>query len=456
MSHLGNYRYNVSVYPLDDADEWRYTACSRLVERGHTMFTQVFSAQPPLLFASLAESMRLFGDSIGGARAIVILAGLLCLVCTVALAWMLSGPVAAGASAILLSVSPLFLVYSRAVEAEVPMMACVTLSLAVALGYRRTRAEFLPVLAGLALAAAVLFKLFALETLAPALWILWLPEDKRRGARAVGAFLVASLLPVAGNFLLISPAEQWNQVVTMHQSAAGAALPNLLPPLRILADFASTDPGLTLLAVAGILTLALLGVWDDLVFLLLWVAGTAVMLLAFHPLFPHHATILLSGLAVCAGSAVTVLVEQLRSHRWSAASPLAAAAVLYLAFTPRLAHADRHVLVPGLPPADTQIARYMRSHTSANAVVASDNAAPVVLADRLVPPPLCDLSNVRFRSGFASTPLLVRATRDYRASLIAASPGGIFSQAPGYLEWVQRHYHKTGTVDGTAMFKLGP
>lgn len=452
IAHRGEYQYNVSIFPLDDADEWRYTACSRLVAHGYTMFSQVFSAQPPLLFVSLAAGLRAFGDSITGERPVEILFGLLCLASVVLLAWMLSGPVAAGASAVMLSVSPLFLVYSRAVEAEGPMMALTTLSLALAVAFRRSRLPWIPALSGLVLAAAVLFKLFALEALAPALWMLWEPDDVPGSLRAAGLFLAAALVPVAAEFLLVSPSAQWDQVVTMHRHAAGAALPGLLSPLTILRDLAGTDPGLILLGVAGLAVLAVLGVWEDLVFLVLWVGAAALMLLLFRPLFPHHAVILLPGIAVAAGGAVTVLVEQLRSHRWPAAAPLAAAALFYLILSPRLARADRHVLIPGLPASDTNVAAFIRAHTAPGDIVAADNLATADLASRLVPAPLCDLSNVRYQTGYAATPDLIGATRRYHAALVVAAPGGIFTQAPGYLSWVERHYRVIGNVDGTRMY----
>lgn len=455
IAHRGAAQYNPSIYPLDDADEWRYTACSRLVAHGYSMFSQVFSAQPPLLFASLAGGLRLLGDSITSERWVEVLFGMLCLASVVALGWLLSGPVAAGASALVLSVSPLFLVYSRAVEAEGPMMALTTLSLALAVTFRRRGAQWLPVVAGLALAGAVLFKLFALEALAPAIWMLWVPGDLRASLKTIGAFLLSTLVPVAADFLLISPAAQWDQVVTMHQRAASAALPGLIPPLRILADAAGTDPGLVLLGLAGMAVLAVLGVWEDLVFLLLWVGGTVLMLLIFRPLFPHHAVIVLPGLAVSAGVAVTVLVEQLRSRRWPAAVPLAAAVLAYLVLTPRLAHADRHVLIPGESPVNAQVAAYISARTDPTAIVAADNLAAPDLASRLVPAPLCDLSNVRFRTGYSTSPQLIAATQDYHAQLVAASPGGIFSQARGYISWVKRHYRRAGNVDSTVIYRLG-
>ena len=136
--HRGVYAYSTALYPFDDADEWRYTACSRLVEHGYSLFDQVFSAQPPLFFLSLASGMRVFGDSITGARGTEVAFGAIALAATAWMAWELAGPISAAVAAAALAVSPTFLVYSHAVEAEVPMMALVTLSLALVVSYRRT------------------------------------------------------------------------------------------------------------------------------------------------------------------------------------------------------------------------------------------------------------------------------------------------------------------------------
>jgi hypothetical protein len=332
------------------------------------------------------------------------------------------------------------------------MMALTTLSLAMATAYRRRHLLWIAVLSGLALAAAVLFKLFALEAAVPALWLLWDPEDNRLSLRAAGLFLASAVLPVAAEFLLVSPAQQWDQVVSMHQRAATSALPGLLSPFTILRDLAGTDPGLIVLGVAGLVVLAMFAVWEDFVFLLLWIAGTVAMLVIFRPLFPHHAVILLPGIAVAAGVSVTVLVEQLRSRRWPASIPLAAAVLCYVLLSPRLARADRHVLIPGLPVSETRVAGSIRTESSPEDLVATDNLATADLASRLVPAPLCDLSNVRFKTGYARTPELIAATRKYHASLVVAGPGGIFSQAPGYLAWVGRNYRVAGRVDGTRIF----
>src|SRR5919202_6947333 len=81
--HRGVFQYAQSIYPIDDADEWRYTACSRLIAHGYDLFSQVFSAQPPLLFLSLAAAMNGIEDSIAGARWAEISFGMIALLCSV-------------------------------------------------------------------------------------------------------------------------------------------------------------------------------------------------------------------------------------------------------------------------------------------------------------------------------------------------------------------------------------
>src|SRR5947209_17021992 len=101
--HRGIFQYAQSIYPIDDADEWRYTACSRLVAHGYDLFSQVFSAQPPLLFLSLSGGMHAIEDSIMGARWVEIAFGLLALVCAAWIVWLMAGPIPAAVTSLFLA-----------------------------------------------------------------------------------------------------------------------------------------------------------------------------------------------------------------------------------------------------------------------------------------------------------------------------------------------------------------
>jgi len=511
LAHRGVYAYAQSIYHVDDADEWRYTACSRLVEHGHALFTEVFSAQPPLLFASLSTGMRIFGDSIAGARWIEIGFGLVSLIGAAWIASLLAGPFAGATAALLLSVSPGFLVYSHAVEAEGPMMALVTLSLALALTYAKTGWRALPGLAGLSIAAAILMKLFAAEALLPGIWLVTAYRTEIRGRRvqALYTYLIGAAGPVCADFAFLHPSQQWDQVITLHERAAQAHLPDLTPPAKILDQFLTLDLGLTLLAAAGILALVSIRRWKDAGFLASWVLGSLLMLYLFRPLFPHHAVILLTGLAVSAGTGAGLLAAQMRwtraterrsrfpglrgvvmrwheaivdgrpgGHPCSAgpqstapargrAAPtglmsittavgglvVAIATVGYLALIPRLAHDDRHVLVAYNRPAVRSLSDFVRRHSAPTDFVALDDLAVADMAHRLVPPPLCDPSNVRLKAGYLTAQDLIDSVLRYHAKLVLPS-AGIYQQVGPFIAWLDQHGHRRPAPDGKLAYFL--
>jgi len=448
VAHRGVYGYLQSVYPIDPADEWRYTACSRLVGHGYQLFNQVFSAQPPLLFLSLAGGMRIAGDSITGARFAEVTFGLVTLISAAVLAWVLGGRWTAAVTAVLLAVSPGFLVYAHTVEAEGPMMALATLSLALA-ALTRTRGAYVAAPAGLALAAAVLMKLFAVEAVLPASWLIVTGSSSSTGRwRVLGAFFACAATPVALNFALVSPLHQWQQVVSLHDRAASLALPGLLPPADIVRRYVEMDIGLTALCVAGLIALALAARWRLLVFAGLWLGGTLVMLLLFRPLFPHHAAILEAPLALTAGLGFCAVWAAGGGAWRPAALATLAGVLLYLVALPHLAEADRHVLMPVDRSPVYTLARFVDARTPAGSFAALDNLEVADAARRLVPPPLCDPSNVRRLAGYLTASDLIGATRRYRPALVLSQ--GIYTQVPDYLAWLRTHYRPVRAPAGVA------
>jgi hypothetical protein len=312
-----------------------------------------------------------------------------------------------------------------------------------------------PVLAGLALAAAILMKLFALEALAPALWIMlggW--PVTRRAALAALTFLGAVTIPVVLDFVLVYPAQQWDQVIRLHERAAQVHLPDLTPPFQVLRQFFTLDLGLTVLALAGLAAFLILRRWRELGFLLLWVVGSVIMLLAFRPLFAHHPPILLTGMGVCAGVALGSARNALRDRR--VIGVVLVSGLAYLTLLPRLAHDDRHVLYGGLSPRIANLSAYVQAHSALADFVATDDLAVADSAHRLVPPPLCDPSNVRLRAGYLTAHDLISSTKQYRATLVLPS-FGIYQQVPGYKTWVRQHFTPERAPDGvTAYLQLRP
>jgi hypothetical protein len=237
----------------------------------------------------------------------------------------------------------------------------------------------------------------------------------------------------------------------MHSRAASIALPGATPPFDVLRQFFALDLGLSVLAAAGLLSLVLLVRWWDATFLGLWVIGSLAMLAAFRPLFPHHPVILTSGLAVAAGVGAAVCVRSLQTVQPSLLLPAVLGALVYVTLLPRLLHDDRHVLYAGENPRIPPLVAFVERRTAANAMVATDDLAVADEAQRLVPPPLCDPSNVRLRSGYLSAATLIDATRRYHATVVLPT-FGIYQQVPQYMDWVRRHYRAETARSGETAY----
>jgi 4-amino-4-deoxy-L-arabinose transferase-like glycosyltransferase len=446
-AHRGIATYAAVTYPFNDADEWRYMSCSRLVLDGYALFTQVFSAQPPLLFASLAGGMRLFGDSLQGAHLTESAFGLLGLASACWLAWLLSGTIAAAFTGLLLSVCPLFLVYSRAIEAEGPMSALMTLGIALCMWYRRRGGLWIPALAGAVIAGAILFKLFAVAAILPAGWIVVSrPGTVRQRATRVVSFALGVVVPGVIDLAAIAPAAQWDQVVRFHEKADSVVMAGAPPASTLFGAFIEAAPGLCAFAVAGIVLLAVRQRWFELSVLVVWGLAFGGMLVSFHPLFQHHLAILLTLAGVTAGCGVGEAWEGLLTGHASDVLPVVVAALIFLVTAPAMIHMDRHTLVPLPAGGSVALAAYFDAHTTAGDFVATDDAEAAVLAARLVPPGLCDPSIVRLLAGYLPASELVGQTQAYHARL--AAPRATFVQVPAYLRWLDSHYRVEQTQAG--------
>lgn len=442
-THVGPFQYSTAYYPLSDADDWRYTACSILVAQGYHLFSQVFSAQPPVLFVTLAAGMHLWGQTLASAQIVEILYGLLTLVSVSYIAWSLVGPIAGAVAPVLLVLSPGFLVYSHAVEAEGPMSALVAGSLAVLVLHGKAQRVSLLVVAGFLLSLAILTKLFAVEAFLPAAYLLYLESRQvRTTVGRAGLFALAAALPVGLEFSLVAPSQQWYQVVTMHSLAAHLVLPGTLSFWEQMIDMVRLDPGLWLITTAGLVILAAVRAWETLVALALWLGGMLLMLALFHPLFPHHLAILLPAVAVVASAAPALALTGLAGMGRYVMALLVAA---YLVFTPHLVRADRHILLPGVRSPVATYAALIDRLTRPGQFVAADDVAINVQGRRDVPPPLCDPSNVRLRAGYLGPSVVEGAIRRYRARVVTTS-FGIYVQVPGLLDWLR---HRFAAVPGT-------
>ncbi len=242
----------------DDYDEGAYTISAQLLLKGYALFKPVFSAQPAFFLPSMAAVMRLAGDPVIGAHIYEALGGIAVLIGVFWMAWSAYRPLAGPLAAALLAVSPGFLLYGHAVEAEMPMLGLCTLSVAAAQWYYLRPRRVAAALCGLLLMAGTEMKLLSVVVVVPLALLLggglWRGYRAGRSTRALAldvlAFVLCLAVPALLVLALFFPSEQWRQVIAFHLVAGGGSA-NLSDNLRALRTFLGYDVGLCVLAAAG-------------------------------------------------------------------------------------------------------------------------------------------------------------------------------------------------------------
>ena len=155
--------FQLGDLPFIGADEPRYARISEEMLLAGDFVTPRLEGspwleKPPLLFWVQALSFRVFGVSEAAARLPVALLGLLCALAAGGLARHLAGFRAGVLAILILCTSTLFFIFARAGSTDMPLTACLTVSLVC--GYRAagSRNPLWSLLSGAALGAAALAK----------------------------------------------------------------------------------------------------------------------------------------------------------------------------------------------------------------------------------------------------------------------------------------------------------
>ena len=507
----------------NDYDEGAYVISAQLLLRGFPLFHSVFSAQPAFFLPSLAAVINAVGNPVAGGHVYEALCGLAVLADVFWMAWLAYRPLAAPLAAALLAVSPGFLLYAHAVEAEMPMLALCTLSVAAAQTYYQTRRRSMAALSGLLFMAGTEIKLLSPVLALPVALLLlggaWTGYRAGRTRRAITldalAFVLCLVVPALLVLALLSPGDQFRQVVTFHLAASRVLPRDLKQNLHELAVFLRYDPGLLLAAAAGVV-LGLLrprGRYLTLVYLL-WFLVTLVFLYLYHPLLQHQFIPLLPPLALLGASLAGVAGRRFNTEArrhgemapdghgtrglvgrgplaergaWGLAgrgtsSPAAhgSMAVRAEAFSPankgllarvtpwatvvvavaylgmlgfRTVPIDRHIFARPVEPHRALLIAWLDRNTRPGDFVVADDPMVALEAHRLLPPGLEDPSMVRTIAGYLTPTEAEAATLRYHAAAIVASRPMFAPLLPSYLTWAARAYRQVPSlVAGAQLF----
>jgi hypothetical protein len=478
----------------NDYDEGAYIISAQLLLKGYPLFHSVFSAQPAFFLPSLAAVVRAVGNPVVAGHVYEALFGLSTLVGVLWMAWTAYRPLAGPLAAALLAISPGFLLYAHAVEAEMPMLGLCTLSVAAAQAYYLTRRRSMAALCGLLLMAGTEMKLLSVVVALPVALLLLGGVRRRRVACGVWrvacgrprsehrspssafdllAFVLCLVAPALLALAFLSPADQLRQVVAFHLAASRVLPLDAGANVQALKVFLGYDPGLLLVAIAGAILALLWGRNRYLVLVYtLWFLSTLIFLWRYHPFLQHQFVPLLPPLALL-GAALAAPVGSrqdavgrngrihdgrttgagLQSNR-SVRLRVAIRRLLPTAYCllPTIAYVgllvartvpiDRHLFVPSVTPGRDRLIALLDRTTRPGDFVVCDDPMVALGAHRLLPPGLEDPSMVRTSAGYLTAAEAEATTLRYRAAAIVASRPMFVAYLPTYLTWARQHYRQ--------------
>lgn len=402
-------------------DEGVYLASADALGRGEELGKDVFASQPPGFYALLRVAVALPGDSVEATRALFVLVAIL----GVAAAWWLgrtlAGPLAGlGAGALLLA-APSYPSESARIAADEPSIALALVALALLAAALRQRSELLAAAAGLALAAAVSVKLFAVVAAVPAIVMLVAARPSRRLLASFGAGLAAVPLVL----LLVHTGRigaLYDDAVGFHNEAREGGL-NLERVAR------SFDPrtAWTWLVAAGAVAYAARRARSELP-LWLWALAASAFLIWHRPLLDHHFVLFAAAFSVAAGTALG-----------AATRARLAAVVLALAVAAGYAQQWRRSDRLAAPSPDIELAAAaVRGATAPGETIVTDLPLVAYLADRPLPGELVDTSAVRFESGSLDDACVLTAADASGARVVVV--GRLFRIRPELLAEIRARF----------------
>ena len=397
-----------------------------LVNRGHALYTEVWSDQPPLFTHLLALLFRFTGPSVLGGRLLVACFSGLLLWGAYDYLRTAAGTAAAVGGCALIVVLPHFVTLGISVMIGLPALAVAVLSLAAFARWRGGGPAWLLALSAAFLALSVMIKGFTLALL-PAFAAGMLLDrglgDLRRRREALLAWsLVFSAVALAAGGLLAGTSGL-GQLVAPHWMARdasfykGIGFASAVRPAREMLVLGAAGGGLAWSKRDGCaLYPALWGV-------------SAALLLAFHrPVWFHQQLLVSIPAALLAAELFTAgpwLARCLRGGRRRSAFALALAC-LCLALVGRQARRTYHKAVPWLAAgdeplqaADWRLTALMARHAAATRWVVTDRPMYAFRANLEVPPELAVVSEKRLLAGFLDGRLLMACIERYHPGQVA-------------------------------------
>ncbi|MGZ6176108.1 MAG: ArnT family glycosyltransferase [Candidatus Binataceae bacterium] len=281
-----------------------YLESARMLAAGYSPYRAIFISQPPLWLELIRSSFALFSQNISAAQMLTVSAMVITALAVGTIVLSSGSWLGAAMACITILMSPLAFFWAREITGEMPSAAFAAVSLALATGYASGGARLWLIAGSLALAGAVLVKLFGIYALpslmliAAARWRSGGPLRQRVWHTAADSLLVIGIVfgTVLAMVLAYGARDVWAQAVAFHLGSRADL--SVARNWSLIVTTVVRDPALSVA-----LPLALCAALEPWIgwAALGWLALTLIGLLIQHPLFTHHVVSLVAPLALTAG-----------------------------------------------------------------------------------------------------------------------------------------------------------
>jgi hypothetical protein len=444
-----------------------YLESARMVASGYAPYRAVFDSQPPAWLELIRWSFALFGQSMRSGQlltvsSMVITVGAVGFIVLDSGVWL--GAVLACTTILL---SPLAFFWAREITGELPAAAFAVVALALTVRYASSGRRLWLVSGALALACALLVKLFEVYAFAPALLILagrWKSAGNlRQRIRYTAADTLLALgivfAVVAAVLLAYGPREVWTQAVAFHLDSHGGF--SAARNWGLIAATLRRDPVLF-----SALPLAACAAFEPSIgwAALAWFALTLVCLLIQQPLFTHHVVCLIPPIALAAGIGLSALWKRSRQLRitglslhagdcgWAVGIAPFVAGVICFAAVCRGGLAGRSqqqwLLAFWRPPAaDLAVVNELARLISKTDFILTDAQGIAFCSGHKTPPWLADTSLKRIDNHYLTTADVITEVERYQVKAVLLWTGRL-DRLPGFVGWLEQTFptrHRYGT-----------
>ena len=434
-----------------------------MVTEGHPLYTETMASSPPLFIDSLAAFMVVFGRSILAARLAIIAYSMVGFVAVALIAEDLYGwPASLLAPLMLFAIPGIFGMSTRAFSA-LPASCLIGVALFGELKYIRTGQRGWLVLAGLMTAGGILNKLVVLPAVilpfaAIILWYVRLEKQRKPpllrlitdNAMAYG-FL---LLPVLAYLLALGPGVVIDNTIRFHMEGRAFTADELIANAWALVEIFSSQFGMVMLAVIGIVILQSIRPYRNGLLVLSFVSSFAFFLMQ-SPFRDHHIVILFFPLSIWASVAIADIItrlgrsaELLKYRELTVEVIKLGALVVYLLMLPGNLKADAQEMVKLRTPTESENAaiNFLKEATDPDDLVISDEPMLPLLAGRKILPNLTEIAWKRRAVGDLSSRQMIDLAENLRAAAVVLWKNR-FDGTP-FAYWVSKHY-LLAHVDGS-------